>query len=115
MSRGLHTTRASGTGAGAASAVHTFRDTGDLERIVLTLDTAPTTAGSVTITLANTTKGAAYDATLITWDPVAGSSTVMRWEDMGRFENGDVVTVSYANPDARDWSIQMFVDVSAED
>lgn len=113
MSRGLEVTAANAA-SGAVAAEQEFKDVSDLERVIVTLDTAATQAGALTVTL-DSNEGTAYDAVLWSLDPSVEGGTVFIATNLGRFVKGDKVVVAYANPDARTWSAAIYFDRSAEE
>lgn len=81
---------------GAVSWSIAGHDEFDLERIVMNFDAAPTTVEYITISL-DSVDGSDYDAQLYVLSPV-GACT-LKVEDMGKFLDGDVITVTYTNTD----------------
>jgi hypothetical protein len=73
-------------------------DAFDVLRITIKFDSAPTSAGNITIKI-DASEGSNYDAILRTINPVGKTSVVE--EDIKGFINGDAVRVDYANPDSR--------------
>ena len=114
MSRRLLTPKAEAA-SGAIALVYTFYDTGDLERVIVTLDAGATTPEALTITRTNATAGSEYDAIIFSVDPSVSGGLTFRWENFGRFVTGDVITIAYANTDAAVWSAQMYVDIQASE
>ena len=72
----------------------------DVKRIGMKISSAPTSAGSITVTL-DSNAGAAYDHVLRTVDPVAASATSVVFEEILGLTNGDALLIEYANPDSR--------------
>ena len=70
----------------------------DCARIAIKFNTAPTTAGSITVTL-DSNQGAAYDTVLRTANPVGVTSVV--FENVDGQVSGDKLLVSYTNADLR--------------
>jgi hypothetical protein len=96
MSKGYYQTTA--TGAAAIAFSIEPADDFDVPLITIKLSSAPTSAGSITVSL-DAEAGANYDAVLATVNPIGKTSIV--FEDLIGFQNGDKVLVEYANPDSR--------------
>jgi len=96
---------------GAFSLAHTLTDAEVVGGLYLKINTAPVSAGSITITL-DSLAGAAYDTVLRTIDPVATSATSL-WVPLNQwFVAGDRIAVAYANPDNRTVSGTLYHDPS---
>ena len=85
---------------GAFELSYTLGADENIEQYLLNINTAPTSAGSITVTL-DSREGAEYDTVLYTADPVAESLVDLRVIDDMRFATGDTFIISYANPDNR--------------
>ena len=71
------------------------------------LSSAPTTAGSFTVTL-DSVDGAAYDLLLYTIDPSTGSTTDVVEDSYNLLLlTGDALKVAYANADGRTIGVQL--------
>jgi hypothetical protein len=79
-----------------------------LVSFTLNLSAAPTTSENLTVTL-DAHAGAIYDTLLYSLDLSAGATADLVWqpEDEILLEGGDVVTVAWANTDARNWGAQL--------
>lgn len=66
--------------------------------ISLKFDIAPTSAGSITVTV-DSVNGASYDVVRRAANPVGSTSVV--FENINGLFNGDKVLVEYSNPDSR--------------
>ncbi len=74
--------------------------------IALTINTAPTSAGSITVQLDN-----ASGAVLRTVDPVALAATSVSFENLPGIPYGSTLYVAYANPDGRTITGSVISDV----
>ena len=112
MSRAVSPETATVT-TGAFALSRTLLDSEQIISLCLAINTAPTSAGSITITL-DSNAGAAYDTVLATVDPVATSMTSWYWypESTQRFVAGDAISVAYANPDNRTVSGSLYYDLN---
>jgi hypothetical protein len=97
MNRG----QTSATGSGAIAETIVVGDDFDVPLFTLKLSSAPTSAGNITISL-DSEAGANYDTVIHTINPV-GSTDICVMNELDGFQNGDQVTVAYANPDSRTW------------
>ena len=99
-----------GTGAGniITSLIVPPSRTYELVSVTCQFSAAPTTAGSLTITL-NARGGAAYDVLLYTVDPSTTALTdIVWWPDSSTFlEGGDAIDVAYTNTDTRTYGVQI--------
>jgi hypothetical protein len=110
MSRGYEI--ASGTGTGAISVSHTCQGSTQLISFFVALDTAPTSAGEVILTL-DSHLGADYDTVVKSANPV-GKTNVAWWPEHSlRFVKGDIITLTYTNPDARTFGASIYFDRGA--
>lgn len=111
MSRAVKPLGATGTGALALSS-GTLSDTTQVVGIFVHLSAAPTSAGSLTITL-NSHLGAAYDTVLQSVDMIGVTDVFFQPEHSLRIVDGDAIDIAYANPDARTIGASIYVDISA--
>jgi len=81
-----------------------------LHAIILHFDSAPTTAGDLVITI-HPIEGAAYNTTLVLFDPSASSITDMVYQPNIPLlcKNGDTISIAYANPDGKTYGIRSVV------
>jgi len=79
-----------------------------LVSLTLNLSAAPTTSENLTVTL-DAYPGAIYDTLLYSLDLSAGSTADLLWQPDPEvlLEGGDVITVAWANTDARNWGAQL--------
>lgn len=97
------------TGAAALALSTTMASHFRLKEVTVHFNTAPTTAGNLTLTL-NATDGAAYDTVIRKRDPAADGATDYSFEFEGDgllCENGDEIDVAYANADARTYGVRI--------
>lgn len=73
----------------------------ELLQITAKFDSAPVSAGSITLTKVSGVD-AAYDVLLDTLDPVALAATDIACSFNWQFQKGDRLRVAYSNPDNRD-------------
>lgn len=99
-----------GTGAAALSLTFTAIKACQLIAVTNKFSSAPTTSENFTVTL-DATNGAAYDVTLYSVDPSAGSLTSIVWmpDDPFYVMTGDKVTVAYTNTDTRTYGTQIII------
>jgi len=100
MNRSLVT--ATGT-TGAISVTVDGGDDFDLMYISIKFDSAPTSAGNITVSLDAET-GSNYDAVWQTINPVG--STSVKIDKIEGLQHGDKMLIEYANPDNRNYYIQ---------
>jgi len=76
--------------------------------LTLNLSAAPTTSENLTVTL-DAHAGAIYDTLLYSLDLSAGATADLLWQPDPEvlLEGGDVITVAWANTDARNWGAQL--------
>lgn len=110
MSRAVKVASASVT-SGAFALSYTLLDSESIEHISITINTAPTSAGNITITL-DSALGSQYDTLLRTYDPVSESLTNKFDEFKNRFVTGDKIIFAYANPDNRTVSAAIYHDLN---
>lgn len=81
-----------------------------LEGVTIHFNTAPTTAGVLTVTL-NATDGAAYDTLLFSIDPTTGSvkDLVYQPDNPLLCRNGDSIDIAYTNADNRTYGSRILV------
>ncbi len=97
------------TGATAIALSTTLTADGILDHVTIKFNTAPTTAGNITLTL-NANDGAAYDTVLLTVDPSDGRTSIF-WqpdEDL-TLESGDELDLAYTNADGRTYGARIVV------
>ncbi len=87
-----------------------FGDDFKTQSITLSINTAPTTAGSITVSL-----NGATGPVLRTVDPVAGSATSVSFEDLPGVANGGSLYVAYANTDGRTITGIATADIDSQD
>lgn len=97
----LRTHEASGGAINLAHAVPVGQ-TYEVMSVTVKLSAAPTTAGTLAVTL-DSALGAEYDATLYSVDPSVASVTSVVWVPAARLllAGGDAVRVTYTNADKR--------------
>lgn len=98
----------SGSGAIDASAV----SSGDSRLVSVTvhLSAAPTSAGSLTITL-DANSGAAYDTLFLSQSMISCTDLVFMPDTDFFLEDGDAIDVVYSNPDSKTYGVQITLEV----
>lgn len=107
MSRALLVLTA--TGSAAISSTYTNVGVGSIESIAVHLSSAPTSAGSLTVTL-DAKAGAAYDTLLKTESMVGVTDLYIRFDPPQRLVAGDKIVIAYTNPDSRTYGLQVYAD-----
>ena len=87
---------------------YTLKDCENIEQYLLSISAAPTTAGSIVVSVDAITDGKNH--VLYTVDPVAESLVDLRVIDDMRFITGDVFKIVYTNPDDRTVSGLLYHD-----
>jgi hypothetical protein len=98
------------TGSAAISASASITTASRLMSVTLHLSSAPTTAGSLTVTL-NANAGAGYDTLLLSQSLVGITDLVWQPDADILLESGDAIDTAYANTDGRTYGIQITVEV----
>lgn len=112
MSRQIQKTNGTNT-TGAIAVTRTCAAGEELLGVTVKFSSAPTTAGSLTVTL-DSVSGAAYDVVLYSVDPSAAAATSIVWSNDGlaRFAEGDAIVVAYANADNRTYGVSIYTDTN---
>jgi hypothetical protein len=98
------------TGAAAIATSYAPAAPAYLENITVHLSAAPTTAGSLTITL-NANDGAAYDTLMRSESMVGLTDFVYQPDRPILIENGDAIAVAYANADTKTYGLRIVARV----
>jgi len=102
------------TGAAAIDIDHVCNDVMKLEQITIHFDSAPTTSENITI-IKDSTGGAAYDTTLVTYDPsvddaedivIIGGTMHYNTEPVTFLQN-DILKIDYANTDENTYGVEV--------
>ena len=110
MSRSVQTAGGTNT-TGAIAVSRTCNPGEEILGLLVRFNTAPTTAGNLTVTL-NSIRGATYDTVLFSIDPASVSATSIVWSNDGlkRFAEGDAIDIAYANADNRTYGVSLYFD-----
>jgi hypothetical protein len=104
--------RTHGTGTSAINLSHVVPvgRTYEVCSVTVRLSSAPTTAGTLAVTL-DSGLGSNYDATLYSVDPSVGATTSIVWVPTSPMylDAGDAVDVTYANTDMRTYGVVITV------
>lgn len=108
MSASVFKINATGAAAIATSATVPAGESYSLISMTVHLSTAPTTAGSLTVTI-DANAGAVYDTVIYSVDPSTGSVTDILYQPTYPLicEGGDIIKVAYANADGRTYGVQL--------
>lgn len=104
--------RATATGAAALSE---RVEVGQASRVLwagVKFSVAPTSTENLVIAY-DSASGAAYDVTLLTYDPSAESATAVSWEpdEAIYLMPGDALSVAYTNTDTTTWGLTVLLEV----
>lgn len=109
----VYASKTNGTGSGAI-AVSASAPAGDrahrLKSVTVHFDSAPASAGSLTITL-DANAGAAYDTLLASRSMVGVTDYVYQPDHDLDLVAGDAIDVAYTNPDSRTYGVEITLEV----
>jgi hypothetical protein len=107
----IYKTRATGALAVAVSIAAPVGHPRWLRSVTVHLSAAPTTAGSLTITL-DAVGGAVYDTLLATESMVGVTDYVWQPPEPLLFIGGDEIDVAYQNPDGRTYGVEIVTEAA---
>jgi hypothetical protein len=93
------------SGSAAISLTHTATSQTKIVNVRLSSTAAPTSAGDLTFVVSNPTLGAAFACTVLTASMVGKSS--IAYSEPLYLDEGDVLTIAYANPDSVSYGLSV--------